>query len=175
MGNGKYKNPVLYADYSDPDVIRVGDDYWLTASSFNHMPGLPILHSTDLVNWELVNTVFLHQEPLETFDKVTPGEGVWAPAIRYHNGEYYIYWGNPYEGVYMTKTTDPRGEWSKPHLVKKAEGIIDTCPSGTRTAGLSRARLGRIVRRFQERALCDGDDPRRQEPLRRRGDDLRRP
>ena len=128
LGNGKYKNPVLYADYSDPDVIRVGDDYWLTASSFNHMPGLPILHSTDLVNWELVNTVFLHQEPLETFDKVTPGEGVWAPAIRYHNGEYYIYWGNPYEGVYMTKTTDPRGEWSKPHLVKKAEGIIDTCP-----------------------------------------------
>ena len=54
LGNGKYKNPVLYADYSDPDVVRTGDDYWMTSSSFNCVPGLQILHSTDLVNWEIV-------------------------------------------------------------------------------------------------------------------------
>lgn len=128
LGNGKYKNPVLYADYSDPDVIRTGDDYWLTASSFNCVPGLQILHSTDLVNWEIVNTVFAAQPPYDHFDRPRHGEGVWAPAIRFHDGWYYIYWGNPYEGVYMTRTQDPRGEWSEPHLVKKVEGVIDTCP-----------------------------------------------
>ena len=128
LGNGKYKNPVLYADYSDPDLIRVGEDYWMTASSFNHTPGLQILHSTDLVNWELVNTVFLKQEPAAYFDKPAHGDGVWAPAIRYHEGTYYIYWGDPDFGIYMTKTDNPRGEWSKPYLVKAAKGIIDTCP-----------------------------------------------
>lgn len=128
LGNGKYRNPVLYADYSDPDVIRVGDDYWMTASSFNCMPALPILHSTDLVNWELVNAVFRTQEPTERFDKAAHGDGVWAPSIRYHEGIYYIYWGDPDYGIYMSQTTDPRGEWSKPHLVKAGKGLIDTCP-----------------------------------------------
>lgn len=128
LGNGQYKNPVLYADYSDPDLIRVGEDYWMTASSFNHMPGLQILHSTDLVNWEIVNTVFRTQEPACHFDVPAHGDGVWAPAIRYHEGEYYIYWGDPDFGIYMTKASDPRGEWSKPHLVKAGKGMIDTCP-----------------------------------------------
>ncbi len=128
LGNGKYKNPVLYADYSDPDVTRVGDDFWMTASSFNCVPGLQILHSTDLVNWEIVNAVFTEQPPYDHFDKPQHGEGVWAPAIRYHDGWYYIYWGNPYVGIYMTKTQDPRGEWTEPLLVKKIEGVIDTCP-----------------------------------------------
>ncbi len=128
LGNGKFKNPVLYADYSDPDVTRTGDDFWMTASSFNCVPGLQILHSTDLVNWEIVNTVFAAQPPYDHFDKPRHGEGVWAPAIRFHDGWYYIYWGNPYVGVYMTKAQDPRGEWTEPHLVKKVEGVIDPCP-----------------------------------------------
>lgn len=128
LGNGKYKNPVLYADYSDPDVIRTGDDYWMTASSFNCVPGLQILHSTDLVNWQIVNAVFTAQPPYDHFDRPRHGEGVWAPSIRFHDGWYYIYWGNPYRGVYMTRTQDPRGEWSEPLLVKRAEGIIDTSP-----------------------------------------------
>ena len=128
LGNGKYKNPVLYADYSDPDVVRTGDDYWMTSSSFNCVPGLQILHSTDLVNWEIVNTVFAAQPPYDHFDKPRHGEGVWAPSIRFHDGWYYIYWGNPYVGIYMTKAQDPRGEWSEPLLVKEVEGIIDTCP-----------------------------------------------
>lgn len=128
LGNGKYKNPVLYADYSDPDVIRTGDDYWMTASSFNCVPGLQILHSTDLVNWEIVNTVFRAQQPLDYFDRPRHGDGVWAPSIRYHDGWYYIYWGDPDQGILMTRTRDPRGAWSEPILVKAAKGIIDTSP-----------------------------------------------
>lgn len=128
LGNGTYQNPVLYADYSDPDLIRVGDDFWMTASSFNCAPGLPILHSTDLVNWQLVNHALPIQEPREHFDRPAHGDGVWAPAIRYHEGWFYIYWGDPDHGIYMVKSRDPRGEWSKPHLVMAAKGIIDTCP-----------------------------------------------
>src|SRR6476659_3619405 len=93
QGDGTYKNPVLHADYSDPDVIRVGADYFLTASSFNTVPGLPVLHSKDLVNWEIVNYVFREQEPKEIFAKPQHGGGVWAPSIRFHDGEYYIYYG----------------------------------------------------------------------------------
>ena len=90
-GDGTYKNPVLYADYSDPDAIRVGDDYYMTASSFNCVPGLPILHSRDLVNWELIGHALLKQPPFDLFAKVQHGGGVWAPCIRFHKTEYYIY------------------------------------------------------------------------------------
>lgn len=128
QGDGTYKNPILYADYSDPDVVRVGDDYWMTASSFNCVPGLPILHSTDLVNWELVGHALRELTPREHFDKAAHGDGVWAPSIRYHEGWFYIYWGDPDFGIYMVKTQDPRGEWTKPHLVLAGKGMIDTCP-----------------------------------------------
>ncbi len=128
LGNGEYQNPILYADYSDPDVIRVGDDYWMTASSFNCIPGLPILHSADLVNWEIVSHALKRQEPSSHFDLPAHGDGVWAPSLRYHDGWFYIYWGDPDQGIFMTKTQNPRGEWSKPLLVKEGKGIIDTCP-----------------------------------------------
>lgn len=128
QGDGTYKNPVLYADYSDPDVCRVGEDYYMTASSFNCIPGLPILHSKDLVNWEIINYAVERLEPAEQFDLASHGNGIWAPSIRYHNGEYYIYWGDPDNGIYMVKTKDPRGRWEKPVLVHKSKGIIDTCP-----------------------------------------------
>ncbi len=128
LGNGKYKNPILYADYSDPDVCRVGNDYYMTASSFNCIPGLPILHSNDLVNWQIINYAIERLEPTEQFDKPSHGNGVWAPAMRYHEGEFYIYWGDPDNGIYMVKTKDPRGRWNKPILVHKSKGIIDTCP-----------------------------------------------
>ncbi|MCB0852523.1 MAG: family 43 glycosylhydrolase, partial [Bacteroidetes bacterium] len=85
-GDGTYKNPVIYADYSEPDVVRVGDDFYMTASSFNCAPALPILHSKDLVNWKIINHVFLHQPPADVFDKPQHGNGVWAPAIRYYGG-----------------------------------------------------------------------------------------
>ncbi len=127
-GDGTYKNPIINADYSDPDAVRVGDDYYMTASSFNAVPGLPILHSKDLVNWRLINHVFREQEPKEVFKKPQHGGGVWAPAIRFHAGEYYIFFPDPDFGIYMTKTKDPAGEWSKPLLIAEGKGWIDPCP-----------------------------------------------
>ncbi len=128
LGNGKYKNPILYADYSDPDAIRVGDDYFMTASSFNEAPGLPILHSKDMVNWQLVNYALPDVFPKDHFSTPKRGDGVWAPSIRFHNNEYYIYWGDPDFGIYMVKTKDPFGKWEDPVLVEAGKGLIDACP-----------------------------------------------
>lgn len=127
-GDGTYRNPIINADYSDPDVVRVGDDYWMTASSFTNIPALPILHSKDLVNWSIVNHAVDKLVPEDYFNTARHGDGVWAPSIRYHNGEYYIYWGDPDRGVYMVKSSDPLGKWDKPVLVYPAKGVIDTCP-----------------------------------------------
>lgn len=127
-GNGTYTNPVINADYSDPDVCVAGEDYYLTASSFNCIPGLPILHSKDLVNWEIVGHAVKELEPKQEFDRPSHGNGVWAPSIRYHNGEFYIYWGDPDYGVFIVKTKDPAGEWSKPLCVIPGKGLIDTTP-----------------------------------------------
>lgn len=133
QGNGTYKNPILYADYADPDVIRVGDDYYMTASSFNCVPGLPILHSKDLVNWKIVNYALTDLymegvEPQNFFDKAQHGKGVWAPCIRYHKGEYMIYWGDPDFGIYVVKTKDILGRWDNPVLVLPGKGRIDPSP-----------------------------------------------
>ena len=128
QGDGTYKNPILHADYSDPDVIRVGTDFYMTSSSFNCVPGLPILHSKDLVNWELIGYALPKQLPFEVFDKPQHGNGVWAPCIRYHKGEFYIYYPDPDFGIYMTKTNDPAGTWSKPILVRAGKGLIDPSP-----------------------------------------------
>lgn len=127
-GDGTYKNPIINADYSDPDAVRVGDDYYMTASSFNASPGLPILHSKDLVNWRLINHVFRDQDPKSIFAKPQHGGGVWAPAIRFHAGEFYIYFPDPDLGIWMTKTKDPAGDWSKPLLIAEGKGWIDPCP-----------------------------------------------
>lgn len=127
-GNGMYRNPVLHADYSDPDVCAVGEDYFLTASSFNCTPGLPILHSKDLVNWKIVNYALKKVEPVEYYNEARHGKGVWAPSIRFHEGMYYIYWGDPDFGIFVVKTRDPYGEWDAPVLVKAGKGMIDPCP-----------------------------------------------
>jgi len=127
-GNGTYTNPILHADYSDPDVIRVGDDYYLIASSFNYVPGLPILQSKDLVNWTIIANVFTQQPPYDRFNKVQHGGGVWAPSIRFHNNEFYIYYPDPDLGIYMVKAKKITGPWSVPLLIKKAKGWIDPCP-----------------------------------------------
>ncbi len=127
-GNGMYRNPVLHADYSDPDVCAVGEDYFLTASSFNCTPGLPILHSKDLVNWKIVNYALKKVEPVEYYNEARHGKGVWAPSIRFHEGMYYIYWGDPDFGIFMVKTRDPDGEGDAPVLVKAGKGMIDPCP-----------------------------------------------
>ena len=134
-GDGTYTNPVINADYSDPDVCvgASGEDYYMTASSFQCTPGLPILHSKDLVNWEIIGYALteLYEgfDELKThFNKPQHGNGVWAPSIRYHNGEYYIYWGDPDYGVFMVKTKDPAGKWEAPVRVISGKGYIDTTP-----------------------------------------------
>ena len=134
-GDGTYTNPVINVDYSDPDVCvgSSGEDYYMTASSFQCTPGLPILHSKDLVNWEIINYALgnLYEgdaELLEHFSTPQHGAGVWAPSIRYHDGWYYIYWGDPDYGVYMVKTQNPAGKWSEPLCVIKGQGYIDTTP-----------------------------------------------
>ncbi|MEI6140269.1 MAG: glycoside hydrolase 43 family protein [Mariniphaga sp.] len=127
-GDGTYQNPILHADYSDPDAIRVGDDFYLVASSFNCVPGLPILHSKDLVNWTIVANVFTQQPPYQRFNTVQHGGGVWAPSIRFHSGMFYIYYPDPDEGIYMVKSKMITGPWSVPLLIKKAKGWIDPCP-----------------------------------------------
>ena len=135
LKNGYYRNPVIDADYSDPDVCRVGTDYYMTASSFACFPGLPILHSTDLVNWEIIGHALTDYDVLPEnrpeFDwrnKIQHGNYVWAPAIRYHDGWFYIYCGDPDQGIFMTKTQDPAGTWEPMVWVKKGKGMIDCCP-----------------------------------------------
>jgi hypothetical protein len=126
-GDGTYKNPIIFADYSDPDVVRVGEDFYMTASSFSSFPGLPILHSKDLVNWTIIGHA-IGKYPIEGYSTPVHGGGVWAPALRYHNGEFYIYYGDPDRGIFMTKTKNPAGPWDPLVLVKQAKGMIDTCP-----------------------------------------------
>ncbi|QKG57990.1 glycosyl hydrolase 43 family protein [Hymenobacter sp. BRD128] len=128
LGNGSYKNPVLYADYSDPDVVRVGTDYYLTSSSFNAVPGLPILHSEDLVNWTIIGHALPTQPPASRYDHVQPGNGVWAPALRFHDKKFFLYYPDPDLGIFVTTARNPAGPWSAPVCVKAAKGWIDPCP-----------------------------------------------
>jgi beta-xylosidase len=127
-GNGTYKNPILNADYSDPDAIRVGDDFYLISSSFEDVPGLPVLHSKDLVNWTIIGHALKRQPPFEHFSIPRHGEGVWAPAIRFHKGEFYIYYPDPDYGIYVIKSKNAAGPWSDPVLVMGGAGLIDPCP-----------------------------------------------
>lgn len=126
-----YRNPVLYADYSDPDVVRDGKDYYLIASSFHFVPGIPILHSRDLVHWEIAG----HVLPRLTFDPrydMTGGMryagGVWAPAVRFHDGLFYLYFPTPDEGIFVSTAPKMTGPWSAPVAVIAGPGWEDPCP-----------------------------------------------
>ncbi|MFY7826583.1 MAG: glycoside hydrolase 43 family protein [Flectobacillus sp.] len=127
-GDGTYKNPVLHADYSDPDAIRVGNYYYLVSSSFENIPGLPILRSSDLVNWKIIGNALMFQSPTEVFSMPQHGKGVWAPAIRYYKGEFLIYFPDPDFGIYVVRAKNPAGPWSAPVLVEAGKGLIDPCP-----------------------------------------------
>lgn len=127
-GNGTYTNPIINSDYSDPDVISVGNKFYMTASSFNCIPGLPILESYDLVNWKLISYALHKQIPLDFFDNVQHGKGVWAPCIRYHNNQFYIFYPDPDFGIYMIHSSKPDSEWSEPILIKSGKGLIDPTP-----------------------------------------------
>jgi beta-xylosidase len=123
-----YTNPILHADYSDPDVIRVGDMYYMTSSSFNSSPALPLLQSRDLVHWELVGHAVQRQLPLNVYARPRHGDGVWAPCLRYHDGKFWIFYPDPDAGVYVTTAEHFTGPWSEPKLLLPGKGVIDPTP-----------------------------------------------
>ena len=126
-----FTNPILPYDYSDPDVIRIGETYLMTSSSFNNMPGLQILASKDLVHWEIVDAAIRDRLPgYQDGDKVL-GNFVWAPSIREHDGRLYIFYGDPDRGIYCIRSkqiTHFPLEWEQPILVMEGKGLIDPCP-----------------------------------------------
>ena len=105
-----YKNPILYADYSDPDVVRVGEDYYMVSSSFTYIPGVPLLHSRDLVHWELINHC-VKKLPFEKYALPCHGSGTWAPSIRYHEGTFFVFIPLVDEGILVARSKDPYGEF----------------------------------------------------------------
>lgn len=128
---GVYHNPVLFADYSDPDVIRDGAHYYLIASTFHFVPGIPILESTDLVHWTILGHVVdrLTMDPRYSMAGGNRyGKGVWAPSIRKHGGIFYVYFPTPDEGIFMSSAPQITGPWSKPAAVIAGPGLEDPCP-----------------------------------------------
>lgn len=107
-----FTNPVLWSDVPDPDVIRVGDDFYLMSTTMHLAPGAPVMRSKDLVNWEIVSYVFDKLTDTTNYDMIggtVYGRGQWATSLRYHNGKYYVYFSpndKPYRG-YVYSTTDP--------------------------------------------------------------------
>ena len=175
-GDGTYENPVLIGDYSDPDVVRVGHDFYLTASSFANAPGLPVLHSRDLVNWTLIGHALPAVPPVAHFRTPRRGGGVWAPAIRHRGSRFLIYDPDPDFGIFVITATDPGGPWSAPQLVDPTKGAIDPAPfwdedgTGWLVYALARSRAGKanviILKRLNEegkrtvgegRTIIDGE------------------
>jgi beta-xylosidase len=128
ISSTEYRNPILYSDYPDPDVVRVGSDFYLVSSSFESVPGLPILHSRDLLHWELIGHALKEQSPIDRYRVPQHGKGVWAPSLRFHAGEFFLYYPDPDFGIYLVKAKSITGPWSDPILVKAAPGWIDPCP-----------------------------------------------
>lgn len=130
MTHFQYKNPILHSDFSDPDVIRHGDFFYMISSSFNFLPGLPVLRSKNLVQWELVNYI-VQDLPFEEFSTVQAGKGVWAPSIRFHNGLFYCFVPIYGKGIYVSTAENPEGLWSPLHCLVENPGVIDPCPLWT--------------------------------------------
>lgn len=126
-----YHNPILFADYSDPDVIRDGANYYLVASSFHFVPGIPILQSNDLVHWTIMGHVVQRMTMDPRYSMIGGnryGKGVWAPAIRKHRGLYYVYFPTPTEGIFVSTAAKITGPWSAPAVVMAQAGLEDPCP-----------------------------------------------
>ena len=148
QGNGTYINPILNADYSDPDIIRVGNKYYMVASDF-HFLGMQVLESEDMVNWKLISQIY-HRFDFPGWDNNQQyAGGSWAPSIRYHDNKFWVFFCTPKEGLFMSNTTDPAGPWSPLHLVEKVEKWEDPCPfwdeDGQAYLGRSRHGAGPII------------------------------
>lgn len=148
QGNGTYVNPILNADYSDPDVIRVGDKYYMVASDFHYI-GMPVLESDDMVNWKIISQVYSRFDFPGWDSNGNYGGGSWAPSIRFHEGKYWIYFCTPREGLMMSTATDPHGPWAPLHCVKNIGGWEDPCPiwdeDGQAYIGRSQLGAGPII------------------------------
>ena len=147
--NGTYKNPVLNADYSDPDIIRVGDSFYMVCSDF-HFMGMPVLKSNDLVNWTIIGQIYHRLDISRKYNKMKKyGSGSWAPSIRYHQGKFYVYFCTPDEGLYMSTATHPEGPWTALYEVKRTRGWEDPCPfwdtDGQAYLGHSKLGAGPII------------------------------
>ena len=120
-GNGTYTNPLFYDEFSDPDIIRVGEDYYLAGTTMHSVPGLVVLHSKDLVNWEFSSYCFDRFDDSDDFNlrngKEAYGQGIWAPAIRYHNGKFYIFSNINGHGLQVFISDSAKGPW-KHHQIK---------------------------------------------------------
>lgn len=128
QGDGTYKNPILNADYSDPDAIRVGDDFYMVCSEIHYM-GIPVLHSKDLVNWTIVGRVYRRLDISPDYDTITAySRGSWAPSIRYHDGKFWVFFCTITEGLCVSTAADPAGPWSPVKVVQAAQGWEDPCP-----------------------------------------------
>lgn len=148
QGNGTYINPILNADYSDPDVIRVGDKYYMVASDF-HFLGMQVLESADMVNWKLISQIYHRFDFPGWNDNQQYAGGAWAPAIRYHDNKFWVFFCTPKEGLFMSNAINPTGPWSPLHLVEKVEKWEDPCPfwdeDGQAYLGRSRHGAGPII------------------------------
>ena len=148
QGDGTYRNPVLCADFSDPDVIRVGGMYYMVASDF-HFLGMQVLESEDGVNWRYISQIYRRLDEPGWDAMVHYAGGSWAPAIRYHNGLFYVYFCTPDEGLFMSTASDAHGPWSPLHCVQHVEKWEDPCPfwddDGQAYLGRSRHRAGPII------------------------------
>jgi beta-xylosidase len=129
--NGTYVNPVLPADYSDLDAIRVGNDYYAISSTMQFSPGMVVLHSKDLVNWEIIGHVvndLRKISPELNWDRMNCyGRGIWAGSIRYYKNKFWVYFGTPNDGFFMSSATNPAGPWEPLHQLWKTSGWDDCC------------------------------------------------
>lgn len=131
--DGTYRNPVIPSDYSDIDCIRVGAEYYAVSSTFQFSPGFIILHSRDLVNWSILGHVVPDVSiigPEMSWTRMARyGKGIWAGAIRFHENKFWVYFGTPDEGYFMSTAVDPAGPWTPLHKMKPAgAGWDDCCP-----------------------------------------------
>lgn len=127
MDDGTYRNPVLNADYSDPDVIRVGGKYYMVASDF-HFIGMQVLESDDLVNWHIVSQIYDRFDYPGWDDNKRYAGGSWAPSIRWHDGRFWVFFCTPHEGLFMSTADDPAGPWTPLHCVRRVKKWEDPCP-----------------------------------------------
>lgn len=166
QGDGTYRNPILFADYPDPDIIRVGDDYYFVTTTFANSPGLTLLHSRDLLNWQIIAHVVPRLDDRPDYN-LTDGKnvyrrGLFAASLRHHDGTFYIAVTPVGQNTRIYRTRDPRGAWTMNELDRQAfdPGLIIE-PDGTPYIATSVGSDGTIRMLKLDRALRTVIDDRK--------------